>query len=251
MAAKHHEVEDVLTKITKKMEKFISKYLRVIIISVTVIIVGLATYFSLDYIFKNQEAKANSAFGKVYLVYEDINNNEDIEEEELNEKLLGLNDEFKAVMDEYPKSSAASKSSFFIGNTFYRVKRYNEAIEYYKKGYNNELKSRRSESRELRFLKLKSLSKSYIALLSLQGEASCYEQLEDYEKAEKLYREIIDHFDESFIIPLIKYNLGQLYEKQDNFEMANREYSQIVTDYEWSSWKDLAEKRLLLIKNFI
>ena len=83
------------------------------------------------------------------------------------------------------------------------------------------------------------------------GEASCYEQLEEYEKAEKVYRGIIDQFDDSYIVPLIKYNLGQLYEKQDNFEMANREYSQIVTDYEWSSWKELAEKRLLLIKSFI
>ena len=221
-------------------------YNKVIIITIAVIVVGLGTYFSLDYIFKINEVKANSAFGKVYLLYEDLINNEDIEEEELNEKLLGLNEEFRLVLEEYPKTSTASKSAYFIGNTLFKTKRYNDAIDYFKKGY-----SKGSKSRGLKSLRLESFSKSYIDLLCLLGEASCYEQLEEYEKAEKVYRRIIDQFDDSYIVPLIKYNLGQLYEKQDNFEMANREYSQIVTDYEWSSWKELAEKRLLLIKSFI
>ena len=39
------------------------------------------------------------------------------------------------------------------------------------------------------------------------GEASCYEQLEENEKAEKVYRGIIDQFDDSYIVPLIKYNI--------------------------------------------
>ena len=246
-AAKHHEEIDTLTKITRKLERFISQHLKVVIIAIAVIIIGLGAYFSLDYIFKIHEAKANSAFGKVYLVYEDIINSEDLEDKELNEKLLGLNDEFRVILEEYPKSSAASKSAYFIGNTLYRTKRYNDAIEYYKKGYSRVVRTRGLNSIRVKF----SGAKSYIAILCLNGAASCYEQLGEYEKAEKVYREIIEHFDDSFIIPLVKYNLGQLYEKQDNFEMAKREYTQIVTDYEWSSWKELAEKRLLLIKSFI
>jgi tetratricopeptide (TPR) repeat protein len=246
-ATKHHEVEDTITKITKKLEKFISQNLKVMIIAIAVIVVGLAAYFSLDYIFKIKGAKANSAFGKIYLAYEDIINNKDFKDNELNEKLLGLNKEFEVVLEEYPGTSAASKSAYFIGDSLYKAKRYNDALEYFQKGYSRGIGPKGLHLNGLKFSK----SKSYIEIQCLKGEASCYEQLEEYEKAEKVYMEIIDRYSNSYIIPLVKYNLGQLYEKQDKFELAEREYTQIITNYEWSSWKDLAEKRLLLIKNFM
>lgn len=53
------------------------------------------------------------------------------------------------------------------------------------------------------------------------------------------------------MVPLAKFNLGQLYEKQDKYALAEQEYTEIVTQYDWSSWKELAEKRLLIIKSFI
>jgi tetratricopeptide (TPR) repeat protein len=246
-ATKHHEVEDTITKITKKLEKFISQYLKVIIIAIAVIVIGLAAYFSLDYIFKIKGEKANSAFGKIYLAYEDIINNKDIQGKDLNEKLLGLNEEFKVVLEEYPGTSAASKSAYFMGDTLYKVKRYDDALKYFQKGYSRGIAPNGFHLSGLKFSK----TKSYIEIQCLKGEASCYEQLEEYEKAEKVYMEIIDRYDGSYIIPLVKYNLGQLYEKQDKFELAEKEYTQIVTNYGWSSWKDLAEKRLLLIKNFM
>ena len=120
----------------------------------------------------------------------------------------------------------------FIGNALYRAKRYEEAVEYFKQGYGMK-------------------AKSFIAVLSLKAEASCYEQLEEYALAEETYRRIVDEYEDSFMVPLAKFNLGQLYERQNKYELAEREYSQIVTQYDWSSWKELAEKRLLLIKGFI
>ena len=87
-------------------------------------------------------------------------------------------------------------------------------------------------------------------MLCLINEASSYEQLEDYEKAEIAYKRILSEFSENFIIPFTLYNLGQIYEKQDKLQNATKQYSTIVSEYEWSSWKQFAEKKLLLIKNF-
>jgi tetratricopeptide (TPR) repeat protein len=235
-AVKQHEPEDFFVKLAKGIEKFISEHIKILIISVAVIVVGLAAYFTADYMFDRREESAYSEFGSVYLEYKDILETEEIGEtadtETVNEKLLNLNEDLKKVIEAFPKSFAASESAYFIGNTLYRVERYEEAVEYFKKGYS-------------------SRSKPPIAVLCLLSEASCYEQLDDYAAAEETYKRIVSEFNDSFMVPLAKFNLGQLYEKQDKYALAEQEYTEIVTQYDWSSWKELAEKRLLIIKSFI
>jgi tetratricopeptide (TPR) repeat protein len=225
---------DIFTKITKKIELFIVKYLKVIVISVSVVIVALALYFSIDRIYSKKEENADKAFSKVYLVYKRLlrENEEETTEEEKTEKLLDLNEDFKIVINDYPNSKAAMKSAYFIGNTLFNSGKYEEAIEFYKKGYSNKGKT------------------FYVSMLCLLSEASCYEQLEDYEKAEQVYEKILKDFDEEFIIPFTLYNLGQIQEKQNKFQNASDKFSTIVSEYDWSSWMQFAERKLLLIKNF-
>ncbi len=228
---RHHH-EDLLTKITKKIEYFIVKHLKIIVISVSSVIIVLAIYFSVDYFFSRKEEKAQGAFDKVYMVYTDILNKEDMSEEELNKKLIDLNEDFIIVLNEYPKSKSATKSAFYIGNTLYNNEQYDEAAIYYEQGA---------------FV----TSKYYISFLCLKNLASCYEQLDEYEKAIETYNKIEDLFIDEFITPTILFNRGQLYEKLNKFEKANDEYARIISDYPWSSWKEFAEKRQLLIKNFM
>ena len=231
-ARHHHYPEDIFIKITKKIEHFIVKHLKVIIINISVVIIVLAAYFSVDYIFKKNEGKAQNAFDKVYLVYTDLLNKEDMPEEELNKKLIDLNEDFKIVLNNFPKSKAAVKSAYYIGNTLYKARKYEEAVKYFEQGYtiNN---------------------KFYISFLCLQKEASSYEQLGEYEKAVQVYKKIENEFSDSFILPTVLFNLAQIYEKQDKLEKANDVYSKIVSSFQWSSWKGFAEKRQLLIKNFM
>ncbi len=230
-SVKHPYHEDFLTKIIKKLEHFFSGYLKIIITTISAIVILTAAYFTVDYVLSKREDRANVAFGKVYLRYMEIVDKQDIEEDELNEKLISLNEDFKLILEEHPRSKSALKSAYFIGNNLYRIRNYKEALQYFKKGYTGN-------------------SKSYLAILCFLGEASSYEQLEEYKKAEQIYKKIIETYSDDFIIPHIKFNLGQIYEKQDKLEKAEEEYSQIVSKYQWSSWKELAEKRLLLIKNF-
>ena len=220
---RQQEHVDFFTKLTSILEKFISENLKIILIGVGVIAVLLAAYFTVDHLRDRRESTAYSAFGKVYLEYK---------EEESQDAKVALVDDFETIIEAHPKSYAASESAYIIGNILYDAKRYDEAREYFVK------------SREIK-------PKSLVAVISLKGEAACYEQIEDYAAAENAYLTILDEYKGSFLVPLARFNLGQLYERQENFVRAEEEYSIIVSQYEWSTWKDLAEKRLLLIKGLI
>jgi tetratricopeptide (TPR) repeat protein len=222
--------EDVFTKITKKTEQFIVNNLKTILLVITTAVILGGAYFSVDQIISRKEKEAESAFSKIYLAYSDANADANLDDGQLKEKLMTLNEDFVIVLERYPKSSAASRSAYYIGNTLYRYEKYEEALEYYAKGASIK-------------------QKSYSAVLCVQGEASCYEQLEDYENAQNRYKYIIDKYSDSFLVPMVRFSLGQIYEKQNMYDNAKEQYDSIVTDYSWSSWADLAEKKILLLKN--
>ncbi|MBN2323069.1 MAG: tetratricopeptide repeat protein [Spirochaetes bacterium] len=241
-AVKQHETADFFTRLTAFLEKFITEHLKTILIIIGVIAVGLGAYFTVDYLKERSESRAYSAFGKIYLDYKEIGGDEPGAESAHEgdvpveggavARKIELIDDFKKIIDAYPKSNAASESAYIIGNILYEAVRYDEALEYFKK------------SRELS-------PKSLVAVISLKGEAACYEQKEDFEAAEGAYKRILEEYKNSFLVPLARFNLGQLYERQDKFKLAEQEYTMIVTNYEWSAWKKLAEKRLLVIKGQI
>ena len=128
---------DFFSKVTKYTELFIVKYLKIIVISVSVVVIGLALYFSIEQVNSKKDEKANNAFGKVYLVYKGVINEDEKETEEgvISEKLTGLNEDFKIIINNYPNSKAAMKSAYFIGNNLYNSGNYEEAISFFKKGY--------------------------------------------------------------------------------------------------------------------
>jgi tetratricopeptide (TPR) repeat protein len=229
MAKKHEHTEDILSKIGKNIEGFVVKYLKIILLSICAVVILVASYFGLQYFFTRQEKEAESMFSKVYLVYDRTNNDSSLGEDQMKDKLLSLGEDFKLVISTYPKSSAASRSAYYLGNIMFRYGEYEEALSYYEKGA--QIKS-----------------KGYSALLCIQSQATCYEQLEEYDKAEEQYKRIIDKYDKSFLVPMVRFSLGQIYEKQGKYKEAKEQYDVIVTDYSWSSWADLAEKKMLVLQ---
>lgn len=228
---KHEQKIDLLIKISRRVEQFLTTYLKIILLTIGVAVVLLAAYFSVNSIVSRKETLAESAFGKVYMAYRDITGDENLQENELREKLLGLTVSFKVILEEHPKTKAASKSAYYLGNIYYTAREYERALEYFKKGH--EIPKQRH----------------YAALLCYLGEATTYEQLGNYEKSEEIYNFVLDKYKTSYIVPTVRFNLGQLYEKMDKIEAARDQYNIIVTSYEWSSWSDFAEKRILLLKN--
>ena len=229
MVKKHEHKDDILTKMGKKIEGFIVTYRRAILLYLSAVVVIAAAYFSVQYISSRQEREAESMFSKVYLVYNRINSDSSLNEDQMRDELMSLREDFNLVIDTYQKSSAASRSAYYLGNILYRFGEYEEALSVYEKG--SQIKP-----------------KGYSALLCLQGQAVCYEQLEEYDKAEEQYNRIIEKYHESFLVPMVRFSLGQIYEKQGKYGEAREQYDVIVTEYSWSSWADLAEKKMLVLQ---
>jgi TolA-binding protein len=224
--------QDIMTRITRAIERFIEKYLKMIVISVSSVVVILAVYFSVDYSFKKGEQEANVDFGKAYLVYRNTVLDQNLKDEDRAKKLLAVGEDFKVVIEKYPNSQSAARSAYYVGNTLYTNGDYENAIEFYEKG----AAGRR---------------KSYITFLCLMGEASCQEQLKNYDKAAKIYEEVLVSYRDRYIVPTALFNLGQVLERVNKLDKAKDEYAKIVESYGWSSWKDFAEKRLLLLRSFM
>ena len=227
---KQEHKEDIFTKITKRTEQFIRKNLKIILLAVLTLIVAGGAYFAVDHVLMKREQEAESVFSKIYLSYSDANADTSLEDDQLRKRLMALNEDFSRVLELYPKSSAASRSAYYIGNTLFRYGDYENALEQYAMGANIN-------------------QKSYSALLCVQGEASCYEQMKDYQNAQDRYNFIIEKYSDSFLVPMVMFSLGQIYEEQELYDDANEQYNSIVTDYSWSSWSNLAEKKILLLKN--
>lgn len=218
---------DLLSRIAHRVEDFLNRHLKIIMYAASGVAVALVAYFAVNAVIAAHRREAEQAFGKVYIVYRRVM---DQEEENRQEKLLDLVDSFQVVIDEHPGATAASRAAFLAGNIFYDAGRYREALEYYRVG-------------------AASGKKAYSVLLSLRGTATCHEQLEEYEKAAGVYREILEKYPDSFLLPEIHYRLGQVYEQLERIEDAESEYERIVAQYSWSSWSELAEKKLLYLKS--
>jgi len=229
---KEHYHDDIFTRITRKVEFFIEKHIKIIVIVICICVVSISGYFGVKYFISRKEEQANQAFGKVYMVYKDVKENQDIEEEEYQNKLDVLLEDFKIILEKHPQSRAATRSAFFMGNIFYEKGNYSEALKYYQMGSSVK-------------------KKFYISYLCLMGKAKCYEQLENYSQAVETYKYILKTYKDTYIIPSVLFSLGQIYERLGKYELSEDEYSRIVSDYQWSGWKDFSDKKLILIKSFI
>ena len=231
MAKKHDKgyEDDMLFQVVRKVEAFLVTHVKAIIIFTIIAVVGVGTYFTLDYFFSRKEENANNSFGIVYIKYRTLKNDKEMKAKERNKKLLEIAADFQKVRSKFPGSIAATRSSFFAGNILYDFNEYKKAANEYEKGYENR-------------------KRSYLAILCLLNEATCYEQMDNLDKAEEIYKRILKNYKKSYLIPTAKFQLGELYEIKGNDKMAETEYNDILEKYNWSNWKDFSEKRLLLVK---
>lgn len=215
---------DLMHRITLSVEEFILRYRLIIILSISSIAVLAGAYFSVRGIINKKEREAENDFGKVYARYREEQAKED------GGDVTSLVESFEGVLDEHPRTAAASKAAYFAGNILYDEGSYEEALQHYLSG--SEIKPRQ-----------------YSALLCMTRAGACFEQLERYDEAVVVYRKIIENYEDYFIVPTIIYELAQILEQLDRLDEAEEQYQRIVSDYAWSSWSELAESKLLYLKS--
>lgn len=221
--------QDFFTIVGRTIEHFLIHNLKWIIIGVSVVVVGFAAYFTVDHFISKKEEAANDVFGKVYLSYTELIDKKDqMADQKFTQDLSELNKKFKQVLEKYPETRAGIRSAYFLGSNLYTIDRFEEAAKYFNKGY-------------------RANTRFHLALRCLEAEANCYEQLGNVQKAMEIYQKIEKEYPDSYIIPFVEFNLAQLYEHNNKPSEAKQNYHSITSNYEWSSWSELSEKRLLLL----
>ncbi len=234
MAKKKEKTEeiDIFLKIIRKIEFFFEKNSKWVLISLGVIIIILVGFFGTRYLVLKKEEKAAADFGKVYLVYSNIQSSEDLSEKQKIEELNKIIPDFEYVIETHQNTKAAYESEYFLGHIYFIKGDFEKSLEYFEK----------ASSGKKNF---------YITILSLVGKGTCLEELGKYNEAISLYEMMIKKYKDSYLVPYLEYSIAQIFEKQKKFEAAQERYTKLIEKYGWSSWSQFADKKLILIKSFI
>ncbi len=114
-------------------------------------------------------------------------------------------DEFERIQREYPHTDASQLTQLQLGQEFLKLKKYDKAVETYRK-----------------FLDSNPGERLY-RLFALQNLGYAYEGQGDYQRALNSFQELVD-MGESFLQPWGYLNMGRYYEKLGKREEALRNY---------------------------
>ena len=139
-------------------------------------------------------------------------------------------DKFDEVLKKYSSTKAAQLSLPLYADMSYREGSYDKAIELYE-----------------RALKGFSQVDSPLQRLIWNGLGYSYEGKEDYKSASQYFQKITDS-EGDFLKADAYFNLGRMFEAINNPKKAREAYSSLVKDYPGSANVQIAEERILRLK---
>lgn len=193
------------------------------IILVTAIIVAVYMFFL------NQSTTSNKKFESAYVMLKEFQGLNAVSRAEMKDKVL---DELNMVIQGGSNATPVKKAWFYKGYVHYSVGEYEEAekiFEMFVKKYKNFYLS----------------EKAYYFLSYTKSE------LNKNDEAVDLLLTFEKEYKESYYIPLVLFRLGDLYEVAGEKDKAVVYFKKIIENFEDSSQKSKAEKRLTLLENNI
>jgi len=231
---KKDEFVSTIEKIYEFSEKRISKYLKIILSTIAIIILIGILSFSWNYYRNSKEEKAYLLLTQALKHFEAMVLKPEDEAPQRSTELIFHNEKEKyessikqlqEVIDKYPSTPSSAAANYYQGLCYANLNRFDEAIVKFRKS-------------------LKGPLSKIIAPLARYALARSYEAKEDYEQALKFYKKIFKK-DSDFIPPSeILMKLGLCYEKLDQVDKAIEQYRKIVNDYEDSTYKSAAQEKL-------
>ena len=201
---------DGFIALSKEVGEYISKNSKIFIGGVSAFIILFLSISSLYLYLEKREEKAFSFFNDGVRLYEKKDYTSALEK-------------FKVVVESFPRTDAYPLSLLYLGNCYYNLGRYDKAIKAYSRLYRK-----------------KGKMEGYFDFIITNSLGYCYEAKGDYRNALKYFSRLKGSLiDEFYYI-----NVGRCYEELEEKDKARKIYKEFVSKYPNSRYKILIEAKL-------
>jgi tetratricopeptide (TPR) repeat protein len=169
---------------------------------------------------QQQTQRANEMLGEILPVYEQGNY-----EQALNGS--GQRAGLLTIADEYGNTSPGNLAAFYAANALYEQEEYDRALQYYQQ-----------------FEK----GNDFIGASAYAAEAAIYENRGDLQNAAEHYEQAAAQYQNKLTAPRYLIEAGQAYEQVGNYEAAERMYRRVQEEYPDSDQAEEVDRYLARVK---
>lgn len=197
--------------------------------AVAVLLVVVIIIFGLAYYSREREQEALGFFNQAKQIYQQSTTAQANQQPPIPLYSQAL-EKFKEVVENYSHATSATTSLLYMGDCYYHLKDYDNAIDHYMRFINTADKD------------------DYLRQFALEGLGYCYEEKGDYEKA-------LDYFKQSLnegncaIENLLYLNIARCYEALKDNTSALEYYKKAGGDESNSPFFRLAQDKVAALKN--
>ncbi len=194
-----------------------------------VVLVLVIIIFGLAYYSREREQEALDLFNQAKLMYQQSTTAQSNQQAPTPLYSQAL-EEFKEVVENYSHATSATTSLLYMGDCYYHLKDYDNAIDHYMRFINTADKD------------------DYLRQFAFEGLGYCYEEKGDYEKALDYYKQSLNEGN-CAIKNLLYLNIARCYEALQDNASALEYYKKAGGDETNSPFFTLAQEKVAALKN--
>jgi predicted negative regulator of RcsB-dependent stress response len=212
----------------EKVTQFLTKYLNVIIAVGVIALVVIASMAIYSAVMSSRIEKSSVQAEELQSTFEEWKSAESEQKAELEKELI---EQAEDIISSYGGLYAGARAHMVLAKMYVEKESWEDAEGEY-------------------LTVADSFPESYLAPVALMSAAACREEVEDYEGALELYREVeSDYAETSPAAPHALFSIGRLNEELDNREAALEAYNGIVDDFSSSNWTKPARSRIIYLES--
>jgi TolA-binding protein len=214
-------------RITDKLERFIQKNRKILLVVLGVILVGLVAYGVYTEVLSRAKINATIKVEALQDQFDAWKTEADATKKAaLETSLVGS---AQGLIAAYPRQYEAQRAYTLLGDYYYEKKDFQKAGEDYGK----------AES---------AFPKNYLSAVSLFNAAVMAEEKGDEKAAIDLYGRLVKDYEKSTpLVPHALFSIGRLNESQKNYAKAVEAYSKLPEKYPEESWTKMAKDRIIYL----
>jgi len=141
------------------------------------------------------------------------------------ERLEGPIKAYREIMERFPKTKSAEEATIRLGNLYYQLERYDEALLTF-----TDYLNRYPEGR--------------LGFLARLGAGYCYEEKGDFEKASQAYQAALESPSTDPLLPEAYLALARVQVALGKVEEARRFFQKVVEQWPRTTWAEVAKYQL-------